>query len=103
MYPVAVSYSKKYALLVVVTILVKILMGIIYILINRKQSSPVFKTLILDSFLDSAVTFTALLGFSLTTKINYAVDGVVAVVIGLVVAVSAIKTVINQAKFLVND
>ncbi len=103
MYPVAVSYSKKYALLVIVTILVKILMGIIYILINRKQSSPVFKTLILDSFLDSAVTFTALLGFSLTTKINYAVDGVVAVVIGLVVAVSAIKTVINQAKFLVND
>lgn len=103
MYPVAVSYSKKYAVLVVVTIIVKILMGIIYILINRKQPSPVFRTLILDSFLDSAVTFTVLLGFSLTTKINYAVDGIVAVIIGITVAVSAIKTVIKQAKYLVND
>jgi divalent metal cation (Fe/Co/Zn/Cd) transporter len=103
MYPIAVAYSKKYALLVTITVFVKIFMGIVYVLINRKQSSSVFKTLILDSFLDCAITITALMGFSLTTKLNYAVDGVFAVIIGLCVAISAIKTVVEQAKFLVND
>lgn len=103
MYPIAVSYSVKYALLVVVTIFIKLAMGIIYIFINKKQSSPVFKTLILDSFLDCAITFTALLGFSLTTKINYAIDGVFSVIIGIAVAIGAFKTVTQQAKFLVND
>lgn len=103
MYPIPVSYSKKYAILIAVTVIVKILMGIIYIIINKKQSSPVFKTLILDSFLDSAITITALMGFSLTTKINFAVDGIFSVIIGLIVAASALKEIIKQAKFLIND
>lgn len=103
MYPIPVSYSKKYAALVTVTIFVKIIMGIIYIFINKKQASPVFRTLILDSFLDSGITFTALLGFSLITKVNYAIDGVFAVIIGIAVAASALKTVIEQAKYLIND
>ncbi|MGN1201646.1 MAG: cation diffusion facilitator family transporter [Eubacterium sp.] len=103
MYPTAVSYSKKYALLVALTIAVKIVMGIIYIFINKKQASPVFKTLILDSFLDSGITLVALVGFTLATKINYAIDGVFSVIIGIAVAVSAFKTVAEQTKFLVNE
>lgn len=103
MYPTAVSFSKKYAVLLVITIFVKIIMGIIYVSINRKQNSPVFIALIIDSFLDSAVTLAALLGLSLTIKINYAVDGLVSVIIGIAVASSALKSVINQAKYLVND
>lgn len=103
MYPVSVSYSKRYALLVLITVFVKIIMGTVYIFINKKQQSPVFKTLILDSFLDSGITFAALLGFSLTAKINYAIDGVFSVIIGIVVAVSAFRTVCAQAKFLVNE
>lgn len=103
MYPMSVSYSKKYAMLVALTIAVKIFMGIVYTIINKKQASPVFKALIIDSFLDSAITFAALIGFRLTTKINYAVDGVFSVIIGIIVAVSAFKTVAEQAKFLVND
>ncbi len=103
MYPVAVSYSKKYALLVGITVLVKIAMGIFYIFINKKQSSPVFKALILDSFLDSAITVAALMGFSLTTKVNFAVDGIFSIIIGTAVAISALKTAYKQAKFLIND
>ena len=103
MYPTAVSFSKKYAVLLIITIFVKIIMGFIYIKINRKKYSPIFKTLILDSFLDSAITLAALLGLSFTIKINYAVDGLVSVIIGISVAVSALKTVFNQAKYLIND
>ncbi|MCH5320622.1 MAG: cation transporter [Eubacterium sp.] len=103
MYPTAISYSKKYALLVAITIFVKIFMGIVYILINKKQSSPVFKALIIDSFLDSAITLAAFLGFSLTPRVNYAIDGVIAVLIGITVAVSAIKSVIQEAKYLINN
>lgn len=103
MYPTAISYSKKYALLVFITIFVKIFMGIVYILINKKKSSPVFKALIIDSFLDSSITLAALLGFSLTPRVNYAIDGVIAVLIGITVAVSSIKNVFQEAKYLINN
>ena len=103
MYPTAISYSKKYALLVFITIFVKTFMGIVYILINKKKSSPVFKALIIDSFLDSSITLAALLGFSLTPRVNYAIDGVIAVLIGITVAVSAIKNVFQEAKYLINN
>ena len=43
-----------------------------------------------------------LMGFWLVRKINFAVDGVAAVIIGIAVAVSAVKTVAEQAKNLIN-
>lgn len=77
-------------------------MGIIYFKVNQKNSSPIFRTLILDSFLDCAVTAITLIGFTLTIKINFAVDGIMAIVIGTIVAISAAKEIIAQAKTLIN-
>ncbi len=101
-YPVKISYLKIYALLLAVTIAVKFIMGIIYFKVNQKNSSPIFRTLILDSFLDCAVTAITLIGFTLTIKINFAVDGIMAIVIGTIVAISAAKEIIAQAKTLIN-
>lgn len=102
LYPVKISYLKIYALLLAVTIAVKFIMGIIYFKVNQKNSSPIFRTLILDSFLDCAVTAITLIGFTLTVKINFAVDGIMAIVIGTIVAISAAKEIITQAKTLIN-
>lgn len=102
MYPVTVSYQRKYAVLIAVTVFVKLFMGIVYFLINRKAPSVVFKTLIIDSFLDTAITLCALLGLTLCVKVNFALDGIISIVIGTAVAVQAVKTIIEQGKLLIN-
>lgn len=103
LYPLPIAYSKKYAVLIFVTIIIKIIMGITYILFNRKENSTVLKALILDSFLDCGITAATLMGLFLITKINFAADGLFAVVIGIIVTVSAIKNVIKEAKFIINN
>ncbi len=103
MYPTPVRYLTKYAVLLFITALVKIAMGIIYIIVYKKDNSPVLKALILDSFLDTGITLAALMGFFLITKLNYAVDGAFSVILGIVIAVGAVKTIITQAKALIND
>lgn len=103
LYPVPVSYAQKHAVLLILTIAVKILMGTAYIFVNKKANSPVFKMLVLDSFMDCAVTITVLMGFMLIAKIHYAADGIFGIITGLIITVSAVKSVFLQAKFLINE
>ncbi len=102
-YPVLVSYSFKYAILIVLTAFVKLVMGMVYIISNRRSPSPVYKALILDSFLDFGITVTAVMGFFLVQKINYAADGIFGIIIGIIILINSAKSVFEQAKFLIND
>lgn len=102
LYPTPVSYSVRYAVLIVITIFVKLIMGIVFYKINKKSSSAVIKTLALDSFMDCVVTFTAFLGFNFTQRVNLPLDGFISVIIGIIVAVSAGKTVYSSAKYIIN-
>lgn len=102
-YPTLVSYAKKYALLIGATVPVKLIMGLVYMAVNKKYTSAVFSVLILDSFLDCAVTLTALTGFMLVERVQFAVDGVFAIIIGVIISAGALKTLLKQAKVLVND
>lgn len=103
MYPVPISFLYKYAILISVTALAKLIMGIVYFKINRKYASPVYKTLIMDSFLDCAVTLSTLISLTLSVKINFAIDSILSIVIGIAVATSAVKTLWAQCKYLIND
>ena len=103
MYPLPVSYSRNYALLICATALVKLIMGLVYMRINEKAPSPVFKTLILDSFLDFAITASAVSSFFLVKKLGFTADGIVGILIGTVIVISSAKSVWQQAKKLVND
>lgn len=103
LYPLPVSYSIKYAILIGATIGVKILLGVFYRFFNKKSSSPMLKAMVLDSVLDCFITLTALIGLILVPKINFAIDGVLAVVTGIIITVSAVKNIIEQSKYLINN
>ncbi len=103
MYPLPITYSRKYAVIITATIFAKILMGMMYAFFNNKAQSPMLKALVLDSFLDCFVTVFAVMGLLLVTKVNYAVDGVFAIITGSIITVFAIKNIIQQSKFLIND
>jgi cation diffusion facilitator family transporter len=103
MYPTPVAYTGKYALLILATVFVKLAMGAAYLAVYRKNASPVIKTLYLDSFLDCGITLCALMSFWLISTVNFAVDGIASVAIGAIIAVGAARTVIEQAKHLINE
>jgi cation diffusion facilitator family transporter len=103
MYPLPVSYAVRYAVTLAVTIVIKFLMGIMFRAFNKKEGSPVLSALSLDSFLDCFVTLAALMSLVLVEKVNYAVDGLFAIITGSIITVSAIKNIIKESKALIID
>ncbi|MBQ3904218.1 MAG: cation transporter [Eubacterium sp.] len=101
LYPTPVVYSIKYAVLIAVTVGVKIFMAVMYKAFNKHENSDVLRALVTDSILDCFITVAALMSLFLVSKLNYAVDGVFAVVTGGIITVSAIRSLIKEAKFLV--
>ncbi len=101
-YPLPVDYSNEYALLIFATIFAKIIMGVVFIMLNKKENSVVLKALILDSFLDCFITLFVLMGLFLVTKVNFAVDAVFAVITGMIITGFSIKNIITETKYLIN-
>jgi cation diffusion facilitator family transporter len=100
-YPLPISYSVRYAMVIVATIGIKILLGVMFFFANKKAPSPILKALLLDSFLDCFITLFAIMGLFLVNRINVAVDGFFAIVCGTAITVSAIKNIISESKFLI--
>lgn len=103
LYPLPVSYSVKYAVVIIGTIVVKIFMAIFYSVFNRKSPSPVLKAMVTDSILDCFITLATLMSLFLVPRTEFAVDGFFAIITGLAITVSAVKNIIEQSKYLIND
>ena len=103
LYPLPVSYTVKYAVILAATIVVKILMGIMFYRFNRTSSSTVLKALTLDSFLDCFITLAALMGLILIQKVNFAADGIFAVITGSIITASAVKNIVQESRYLINE
>ena len=59
--------------------------------------------LVLDCVLDCGITVFTLLGFFVVKKAGFAVDGIFAVALGLIITVSAVKNIVAEAKYIIND
>ena len=103
LYPLPVSFSVKYAVIISAAVIVKILLAAVFAALNKKSPSNVLKAFFLDSVLDSAVGIVTLVSLFITIRINYAADGVFAIIIGAVITVFAVKGVIREAKFIINN
>ena len=103
LYPLPVSYSFKYAAAITATIAVKILLGIFYSAMSKKSPSPMLKAMVLDSILDCFITLATLIGLFLVPRVNFALDGIFAVGTGIMITVSAVKNIIAQSKYLINN
>lgn len=103
LYPLPVSFSVKYAVIISAAVIVKILLAVIFIALNKKAPSNVLRALILDSMLDSAVGLVTLVSLFISIKINYAADGIFALIIGITITAFAVKSVIRESKFIINN
>lgn len=103
LYPLPVSYSAGYAAAVGATIIVKLLLALYFHRTSKTAPSPVLRALTLDSVLDCFITLFALMGLFLIVRVRFAADGVFAILCGTAITVSAVRTVIAEAKYLINE
>jgi cation diffusion facilitator family transporter len=96
MTPVPVWYFTKYAIIIAFTCLVKLMLGIIFTVRYKKTQSTVIKTVMLDSYLDCAITLMTLISFTLSNTIGFALDSVLGLVISIVIAVLGIRLIISS-------
>ena len=87
MTPVPVWYFTKYAIIIGFTCLVKLLLGVIFTFRYKKTRSAVLKTVMLDSYLDCAITLMTLISFTLSNTVGFALDSVLGLVISIVIAI----------------
>jgi len=102
LYPLPVSYSTLYLGLLLLTIAAKVVLALVYGRAYKKQRSEITSVLVLDSVLDCGVTAVAIASLLLVERVNYAVDAVFAIVLGVGICVAAVKLLVKQTKILIN-
>ena len=100
-YPLPISYSVRYAMVIVATIGVKFLLAVMFFFANKKAPSPILKSMLIDSILDCFITLFAIMGLFLVNKINITVDGFFAIICGTAITAWAIKNTVSESKFLI--
>ncbi len=103
MTPVPVWYFTKYAIIIGLTCLVKLILGVIFSLGYKKTQSAVLKTVMLDSYLDCAITLMTLLSFTLSNTIGFALDSILGLAISIVIAILGIRLIISSISDLIGQ
>ena len=103
MTPVPVWYFTKYAIIIGFTCLVKLILGVIFSSGYKKTQSAVLKTVMLDSYLDCAITLMTLLSFTLSNKIGFALDSILGLAISIVIAILGIRLIISSISDLIGQ
>ena len=85
-------------ILMAIAVPIKIALAVFIMIANKKLDSPALKAVYIDSFLDSGITFAALLSFTLSSKLEYTVDAFVGIAISVVLCFSSIKLIFDYAK-----
>lgn len=103
MYPRPVNFLVRHALLLALTILVKLALGIVFRGLHKRRNSPVLKTVYMDSFADCGVTAMTLLSFIFSATSGFRADAVFGLILSTVIIINAVKLVISSAKTLLGE
>ena len=94
--PTPVWFFVKYAVIIGATCLVKLILGVIFSLLYKKDHSPVTKALVFDSFTDCGITLVALVSFTLTNYTEFIIDAYLGLFISIIISVLGIKLIISS-------
>lgn len=99
--PEPVYYGWQSIVLISVCLPIKLGIGLAYMFANKKIHSQAVRALMLDSFLDMGITATSLVAFAITTRVDYAVDAIVGIVMSVVIIAVGIKMVVENVRAIV--
>ena len=94
--PMPISYFRGYAFIIFITLLVKVLLGVAFLIFYKKDNSPILKSIYLDSFLDSGITAVALTSFTLSQKVGVVIDAFLGLFISIVIVIMGIRLTISS-------
>lgn len=99
--PTPIRYYEIFAIILIFTCLVKLIMAIIFSIYSKKEKSPILKTIVLDSFLDCGVTAITLISFTLSEKVGFTLDAFLGLTISIMISVSGIRLVVSLLSYIV--
>lgn len=99
--PEPVYFGWQNCVLIAVCVPLKLAIGLAYYFANKKIKSQALKAIMLDSFLDTAITATSLVSFAISANVDYAVDAIFGIVMSVAVVAFAIKMVADNVKAIV--
>lgn len=99
--PEPVYFGWQNCVLIAVCVPLKLAIGLVYYFANKKIKSKALKAIMLDSFLDTAITATSLVSFAVSANVDYAVDAIFGIVMSVVIILAAIKMVVDNVKAVV--
>ena len=83
-----------------ITIIVKLIMGVVFKKAADKSGSVMLKTVYIDSFADSGVTAMTLMSFVMSNFSGIRIDAVFGLAISIVITVNAVKLLKSSAQTL---
>ncbi len=99
--PEPVYYGWQSMVLISVCLPVKLGLGLMYMFVNKTIRSQAIRAIMLDSFLDLGITTTSVVAFAVTTRIDYAADAIVGIVMSVAIIAVGIKMVIENVRAIV--
>lgn len=101
--PTPIWFYFNFAIILAISCLIKLVLALVFLKLYKKNGSVIFKTIMLDSFLDCCVTLVALISFSLSNTTGIVIDGFLGLAISIMITVSGVKLVLSSVSKLVGS
>lgn len=101
--PTPVWFFSIYALIICATCIIKLLIGIVFAVQYKKDNSPLLKSIMLDSFLDTGVTLVTLVSFTLSNKVNFVLDAFLGLGISILITILGIRLIKSSFSQLIGN
>lgn len=97
LFPIPVTFSVRYAVMIGITVLVKVFMIFFFRYEKKKLESPVMANFYLDSVLDFFISLCVLITFAVSAYVRYSVDAFTGIIVSAVILVSGIRALAEVA------
>lgn len=98
LYPMPVFFGWAYFAMLVISMVVKLLMGVGFFILHKKDGTDISKAMYIDCFMDTVITGSTVVCYALCLVTNTTIDAIFGIVIGVMVLISAVKLVKNAVK-----
>lgn len=100
LFPIPVTYTTRYAMMIGVTVLVKLFMIFFFRYEKKKIESPVISNFYVDSVLDFFLSLCVILTFTVSNYLGYSVDAFTGILVSSVILISGIKSLADVAAYI---
>lgn len=100
LFPIPVTYTTRYAIMIGITALVKLFMIFFFRYEKKKLNSPVISNFYVDCVLDFFLSLCVICTFTVSNYVGYSVDAFTGIIVSSVILVSGIKSLADVSSYI---